>query len=123
MRKQYFFRPSQHDLAAWDVDRLIALTGGFPRRRVSLARIRELGEPWPGPGEVPSWTALVAQGRPMEAADLAHPIILEADGRVMDGMHRVAKKLWLGHTGIATVRFPSDPPPAYLDVQPADPPY
>ena len=27
----------------------------------------------------------------MDAADLAYPIILSSAGRVMDGMHRVAK--------------------------------
>lgn len=36
-------------------------------------------------------------------------MILSKDGRVMDGMHRVAKTLWQGHTHVASVRFATDP--------------
>ena len=41
----------------------------------------------------------------MDAADLRRPVILSADGRVMDGMHRIAQALRLGHTHVAAVRF------------------
>ena len=32
----------------------------------------------------------------MQVADLSFPVILAAEGRVMDGMHRIAKALLLG---------------------------
>lgn len=123
MRRQYFFRPSPRGFLAWDVDRLVALTAALPRRRVPLSRIRELHEPWFGPGEAPSWTALVEHVRLMDAADLTYPIILAADGRVMDGMHRAAQALRRGQADIEAVQFAEDPPPDYVDVLPDDLPY
>jgi hypothetical protein len=120
MRKQYFFRPTPGGFSAWDVDRLIQLTRPFPRRRVALTDIRELGEPWFGAGDSPTWRALVEHVKLMDEADLSFPIILAADGTVMDGMHRVAKALREGHADIDAVQFTVDPLPDYVDVQPAD---
>lgn len=120
MRKQYFFRPSRAGFSAWDVDRLIQLTRSLPRRRVALGEIRELGEPWFGAGESATWRALVDHVTLMDAADLSFPIILAADGTVMDGMHRVARALREGHADIDAVQFTVDPAPDYVDVQPTD---
>lgn len=123
MRKQYFFRPSTGGFSAWHVDRLITLTAAFVRRRVALCDIHELYEPWFGSDEPPTWVALVEHLKLMDAADLSFPIILAADGRVMDGMHRAAKALRLGHVDIEAVQFTEDPSPDFLDVQPANLPY
>lgn len=123
MRKQYFFRPSSAGFSAWDVDKLIELTGAYPRRDVALSEIRELNEPWCGPGEAATWVALVEHVKLIDAADSSFPIILAADGTVMDGMHRVAKAFRAGRTHIEAVQFSVDPPPDYHDVQPADLPY
>src|SRR5688500_1073790 len=46
MRKQYYFRPSERGLLAWDVDRLVVRTKHFPRSRIPLTSIRELDEPF-----------------------------------------------------------------------------
>ena len=56
-------------------------------------------------------------------ASLSYPIILSADGRVMDGMHRLAKALLEGRECINAVRFSKDPAPDYEDVHPDDLPY
>ena len=124
MRKQYHFRPSGRGLLAWDVDRLIVLTNHFPRVQVPLAAIRELAEPfWFGNGTAPTCRAIVEHARLMEAADLRFPIILSADGRVMDGMHRVAKAVLLRQATIEAVQFDVDPEPDYVDVRPDELPY
>jgi hypothetical protein len=123
MRQQYFFRPSPGGFFAWDVFRLVRLTAGFPRRLVALSEIRELNEPWSGPDEPRTWAALVEHVKLLDAADLSYPIILAADGTVMDGMHRAAKALRAGLSHIEAVQFLVDPPPDYFDVQPADLPY
>jgi 8-oxo-dGTP pyrophosphatase MutT (NUDIX family) len=44
-------------------------------------------------------------------ADLNYPIILSDEGRVMDGMHRLARALQLGRKRILAVRFPVTPEP------------
>jgi hypothetical protein len=123
MRKQYFFRPSPGGFLAWDVDKLIELTAAHPRRWVALSEIRELNDPWFGPGEAATWTALVEHLKLIDAADLDFPIILAADGTVMDGMHRAAKALRAGRSHIEAVQFTVDPPPDYEDVQTTDLPY
>ena len=124
MRKQYHFRPSERGLLAWDVDRLVAMSEEFPRIQVPLTAIRELDEPfWFGLGDTPTCRAVVEHARLIEAADLSFPIILSSDGRVMDGMHRVAKAALLRRPTIEAVRFTDDPDPDYVDVHPDELPY
>jgi hypothetical protein len=123
MRKQYYFRPSPRGPLAWDVDRLVRLTRHLPRRRVALSEIRELEEDWSGTDERPTWRALIAHARLIEDADLAYPIILSADGAVMDGMHRVAKTVLAGRDTMEAVQFADDPEPDYVGRAPDDLPY
>lgn len=123
MRKQYYFQHSDHGLLAWDVDRLIELTSGLPRKWVPLGQIRELDEEWFGEDERPTWRALLEHVRLIEEADLSYPIILSASGAVMDGMHRVAKTLLEGGSGIEAVQFDEDPEPDHVGLGPADLPY
>ena len=123
MRKQYYFRPSERGLLAWDVDRLVALTKDLPRRRVPLNHIREFDEEWSGEDEPRTWRALVAHMRLIRDADLAYPIILSANGAVMDGRHRVAKALLEGREHIEAVQFDRDPEPDHVGKGPADLPY
>jgi hypothetical protein len=122
MRKQYYFRPSEHGLLAWDVHRLVRLSKTLPRKRVPLAAIRELDEAW-SRGEPVTWRAMIEHIRLMDAADLAYPIILSSAGRVMDGMHRVAKSVREGRADIEAVQFDVDPPPDHVGRGPDDLPY
>lgn len=123
MRKQYYFRASERGLLSWDVDRLVRLTKDLPVRQVPLGEIRELDERWSGDDERPTWRAMVEHIRLLEAADLSFPIILSADGRVMDGMHRVTKALLQGRDFIDAVQFREDPPPDHVGLGPDDLPY
>ena len=120
MRKQYYFRPSDRGLLAWDVDRLVALTKSFPQIQVQLSSVRELDEAFRSDDEPSTWRAMVDHVRLMNKADLSFPIILSAEGRVMDGMHRVAKAVLLGHTTIEAVQFTQDPEPDYIGVTPEE---
>jgi hypothetical protein len=91
MRKQYYFRQSTRGLLAWDVDRLVTLSKHLPRRLVPLKQIPELDQEWSGDDERPTWRALVTHMHLIHDADLTSPIIVSAEGAVMDGRHRVAK--------------------------------
>ena len=108
---------------AWDVDRLINLSKHFPRVHVPLADIREIDAPFCSDEETPSWRAVVEHMRLIEAADLDFAVILSAEGRVMDGMHRVARVVLLGRTTIDAVRITRDPEPDYVGVSPQELPY
>lgn len=124
MRKQYHFRPSERGLMAWDVDRLVSLSKDLPRVRVPLGEIRELDEPfWFGNGNTPTCRAIVEHARLIKAADLRFPIILSADGRVMDGMHRVCKATLLSRPTILAVHFIANPEPDYVGIDPDELPY
>ena len=70
---------------AWDVDRLITLSQGFPRIQVPLTTIRELDEPLWSDEDCQTWRGVVEHIRLIETADLSFAIILSSDGRVMDG--------------------------------------
>lgn len=123
MRKQYYFRPSDHGLLAWDVDRLVQLTSRLPRKSVPLDQIRELDEEWFGEDERPTWRALLEHVRLIEEVDLSYPIILSASGAVMDGMHRVAKAMLEGRNEVEAVQFDEDPEPDHVGRGPNDLPY
>lgn len=123
MRKQYFFRQSPAGLLAWDVDRLVELTRDLPVLQVPLDRIRELDRPWHGDREHQTWRSMVEHVRLMDAVDLSYPIILSADGTVMDGMHRVCQALRLGRDRIAARQFEEDPDPDHVGKRPEDLPY
>lgn len=125
MRKQYHFRRSGDDVLIWDCDRLVELSAGLPREMIPVESIRELDEPYWGAGDGAQMTCrdVVEHMRLVQEADLSFPIILSSDGRVMDGMHRVAKALLEGRSRIEAVRFRDDPEPDYVNVSEADLPY
>jgi len=121
MRKQYFFRESPDGLLAWDVDRLVELSRPLTVKMVPLGTIRESHEHWlddtASPDEVREHLRLI------DEADLSYPIILSADGEVMDGRHRLAKAAREGRPTIAAVQFEEDPPPDFIGLGPDDLPY
>ena len=123
MRKQYYFRPSPAGLQAWDVDRLVALTKDLPRREIALQELGELDRPWSGDGEAQTWREMLAHIRLIHDADLSFPIILAANGEVMDGRHRIAKAALEGRATISAVQFTEDPPPDHVGRGPDDLPY
>jgi hypothetical protein len=125
MRAQYHFRRSAAGLCAWNVHRLVELSRGLRVERIPLSVIRELDEPyWANEGtQRLTCRNVVEHARLMLECDLAYPIILSSDGRVMDGMHRVCKALLDGRTEIEAVRLVDDPEPDYVGVNPDDLPY
>jgi len=123
MRKQYYFRKSPDGLLAWDVDRLVLLARALHVRSIPISQIRELDESVLGEDEPVTWRALVAHIELVDAADLVYPIILAADGCVMDGRHRVVKALLQGRSTIDAVQFTEDPTPDYDGKQPDELPY
>ncbi|MCU1601781.1 MAG: hypothetical protein JWO22_2490 [Frankiales bacterium] len=124
MRKQYHFRPSERGLLAWDVDSLVLLTADQPDEELPLSAIGEIDENWWFAfGETPTVRALVEHVRLIEECDLRYPILVDPDGRVMDGMHSVAKALSLGRTMVTARRLPALPAPDFIGVAPSDLPY
>lgn len=59
----------------------------------------------------------------MDEAEVRYPIILAADGALMDGRHRVARALREGRSTIDAVRFAEDPLPDHVGRTPEELPY
>ena len=91
MRRQYHFRKAGNDIHIWDVQRLIQLTRAFRVRKVPLADIQELNEAYWFPDKHPTTQQIIEHFQLVQDADLSYPVILCAEGRVMDGMHSAAK--------------------------------
>jgi hypothetical protein len=59
----------------------------------------------------PLWRDIGNHTKQILAADLQYPIILNAEGHVMDGMHRILKCYVFGLPTVKAVRFKVTPPP------------
>lgn len=124
MRRQYHFWPGANGLDAWDVHRLIELTRDFPVTDVEVASIAEIDtDYWFGDVDTPTVRKIVEHIQLIAEVDLSFPIILAPDGRVMDGMHRIARALLDGIATIPAVRFEIFPDPDHRDCRPSDLPY
>ena len=124
MRKQYHFRDGPNGLRAWDVHRLVEHAKDLPVVQVPISGLREFDEPyWYGHGTIPTCRSIAEHAKLIDESDLKFPIILSSDGRVMDGMHRVAKALMQNITDLPAKQFSQDPEPDYVGVNPDDLPY
>jgi hypothetical protein len=125
VRKQYHFWPAEAGFDAWDVGRLIALSRDLPVQTVAVDSIGEVDTAYRFEGitVAPTVRNVVEHARLMLAADLSYPVILGHDGRVMDGMHRIARAMLEGVTEVSAVRFPGPLEPDYRGIQPDQLPY
>jgi hypothetical protein len=125
VRKQYHFWPGEQGLDAWDLDRLIELARGLPVKDVDLVSIEEIDSVYWFDNRLqrPTVRSVVDHVRLIEEVDLSHPIILGCDGRVMDGMHRIAKALLQGRATISAVQLEQEIEPDYRNCRPEDLPY
>lgn len=108
-------RPLASGRGLWWTDRLWALAAELPVTRVKLADLSELDQDcWFSPRHTPSIREVAGHAKRIIDADPAFPIILCAEGRLMDGGHRLAKALIAGAEEIDAVRFPVTPEPDEL---------
>ena len=120
MRRQYHFRQVGADTYIWDVHHLLELSKIVMPKKVLLADIQELNEAYWFPDQYPTTQQIIEHFQLIQDADLSYPIILCAQGRVMDGMHRVAKASLLQHTEIFAVQFEQTPEPDFLNMDEDD---
>ncbi len=109
----------------WDVRRLIKLSQTLPIQQVDPRQFAELEENhWYAHGEqLPTPDSILKHMVLIDACDIKHPIILDANGRIMDGMHRICKAVKYGIPSIPAVQFETDPEPDYVNLKPEELPY
>ena len=125
MRKQYHIRDSERGVLAWDIDRLLRLTSAHEPVDLPLERIRELDETFwfSGDNDTPTCRLVAEHAKLINETSLDHPIIIDPEGRVMDGMHRVCKALIGGLKTIRAVQLPAMPEPDFAGVRMDQLPY
>ena len=117
MRRQHHLVPRGGGrFDAWDVRRLVPLARGLPVLEWPLAWLSEIDEPAWTDGAAPRLGEVAAHMRLVQAVDPRHPIPLTAQGRILDGRHRVVRALLEGRTTIPAVRFDPTPEPDARDV-------
>lgn len=120
MRRQYHFRQVGQDTYIWDVHHLVELTKTLVIKKVQLVDIQELNEAYWFPDQYPTTQQIIEHIQLVQDADLSYPIILCAEGRVMDGMHRVAKASLLKQTDILALQFEQTPLPDFINLDEDD---
>ncbi|MEL7114057.1 MAG: hypothetical protein AAGP08_00460 [Pseudomonadota bacterium] len=125
VRKQYHTRRVGSNRHVWDVHRLMRASRDLEVKMVPVNDIAEADENWwyvdadaiPTPRSIAAHLALINEIDPL------YPVILCAEGRLMDGMHRVVKAIAEGQTHIPAVRFGKTPDPDFVNVSLDDLPY
>lgn len=96
----------------WSVERLWRSAEHLPVRPVPIDSIAEFDQDcWFGLNTPPTCRAVAEHAKRIYDADLSYPILLSADGGLMDGGHRIAKAWLLGMKEIPVVQFEVDPEP------------
>lgn len=125
IRAQYYFRQSEQGLLAWDIRRLVELSRDFPVENINVDNIAEVDEThwYSHEGDSPTCRSILQHMRLIDEAELDYPIILDQDGRVMDGIHRVCKAVRDGKEEIPAVQFVMTPEPDFVGCDPDALPY
>lgn len=112
-------------MLAWDVDKLIELASRIEPENIQITAFRELDEPYwyDAEDDTPTCRSIAGHVQLVMDADLAYPVVICPEGRVMDGMHRIEKALLQGLASVRACRLPVLPRPDYIDVDPDDLPY
>ena len=123
MRQQYHIRQVGPDTHVWDVNRLLGENMDLPVIFIALQYIAEVEQAYWFADSHPTTAEIIEHMRLVEAADLAYPILIDAEGKLMDGMHRVAKALLAGHSHIHAQQLPHTPVPDFINVDVDSLPY
>lgn len=96
-------------------ERLWAAAAGLPIHRLQISDIPELDEDCWFDGRGPTCREVAEHARRIAEVDLAFPVILAADGRLMDGGHRIARAWLDGLSEVQAVQFVTDPDPDWIE--------
>lgn len=100
-----------HGDKVWIVANLVERAKSLTPFDLPLAAVYSGSDVW---DPVTSAYGLAQQMRRVLDVDTSHPIILDQEGFIMDGWHRVARALIDGKSTIKAVRFVETPQPDYL---------
>ena len=101
----------------WRVEELIEACRDLPVRQMLVSDLLPLilNGSWFGPDEKVTIGKVLSHVRRLLGVDLSFPVILSADGRVMDGSHRIVAASVKGTETVNVVQFNQDPMPGYTE--------
>lgn len=94
----------------WAVSRLFELSKALPVMEIPLDHLNIYYK-----YENISLRDMVMHMKAAKESNLDYPIILDEDGDIMDGRHRLMKALLIGAETIKAVRFEKNPSPCRVD--------
>lgn len=97
---------------SWSVSRLFELVRELPVMEVPLNHLHLYYT-----YEKLTLRDMVMHMKAVNEADLSMPIILDEDGELMDGRHRLMKAMLAGAGTIKAVRFDENPPPCRVEAE------
>ena len=97
----------------WKARTLWKLSASLPMEEVSLNSFDWTNDNFQcvSLSDPPLWRDVGDHAKQILAADLAYPIVISAEGNVMDGMHRILKCYAFGVPTVKAVRFKKNPAP------------
>jgi len=96
----------------WNTERLWELAKDLPVYDVDVERFEELDRDcWFGEGKTPSIREVAEHCRRINESDFCYPVIINDNGRLMDGGYRLARALIEGRRTVKAVRFSEMPAP------------
>lgn len=96
----------------WYTERLWRLSENFPVKLVSIEEIPEFEQNcWFDAQTLPSCKNVALHAKRIYESDLSFPIILSAEGNLMDGGHRIAKAWLMNIKEIKAIQFDVTPEP------------
>lgn len=97
---------------AYAVEDLWEAVADLPIYEVPIIGMNTNLQPWDNIGE--DFHLFLKHVRLVNNADLSYPIILDPDGNIADGRHRLAKAIIEGHTTIKVQRLVTMPESSYV---------
>jgi hypothetical protein len=96
----------------WRVSRLWELSADLPIFEFEVSSFNGFDQDvWFGNQQKPTLNNMLAHFKKIESANYEKPIILNQDGVVLDGVHRLCKAYLEGRKTIPAVKFEVDPTP------------
>jgi len=100
----------------WYAKRLWALSKGLPEFEYEVSSFNGFDEDyWFGDRIKPTINKVIEHYQKIQFADYNYPIILSAEGLIMDGVHRIIRAHLEGRKTIRAVRFEKNPEPDVID--------
>ena len=96
----------------WYTERLWKLAKDLPEYEVDVESFVELDRDcWFGEGRAPTIREIAEHCRRINETDPHNPVIINDNGQLMDGGHRLARALLEGRKTVKAVRFAEMPEP------------